>query len=221
MKPQERAERTGPAPRLDAGPGPAKALGQQAGASASVLGATHPNPTGSARVLLQTISPDPEITTQHFDLRGADAVAHRPQSQAALLHPDLPRHIAIQLASAARNGQPDRSVQVLLNPAELGHVRITLNAGDGTISVTVMTERPETLDLMRRHIDTLAQEFQRIGYRAAEFSFGGGHSAGSGNSAADRPTPQGPGGTLPDAIAPDAAPGPAAQVISDRLDLRL
>lgn len=221
MEPEERADRTGPAPRLDAGPGQTQVPGQQAAPLASASGATHPHRAEMRTALLETTPPDPEVTTHHFDLRGAGVTAERPQVQAALLHPDLPRHMAAQLAAAARSGQPDRAVQVLLNPAELGHVRITLHTGDGTINVTVIAERPETLDLMRRHIETLAQEFQRIGYRAAEFSFGNGQSAGSDNTAAGHHTPHGPGGILPDAVVPEATPGRAAQVISDRLDLRL
>ncbi len=37
-----------------------------------------------------------------------------------------------------------------------------------------IADRPETLELMRRHIDILAQEFRDIGYGSAEFSFGQG-----------------------------------------------
>lgn len=205
---------------VSADPGPEQEPDRQALATPRTSDAARPG-LAEAAAALQTPAPDPEVTTRHFDLRGIDAVASRPASQGPLLPPDLPRHMAIQLATAARSGQPDRPVQVLLNPAELGHVRITLHAGDGRVNVTVIAERPETLDLMRRHIETLAQEFHRIGYRAAEFSFGGGPSAGSGHNALGRRRPREAEGPLPDAVAPDAIPNRAVHMITDRLDLRL
>lgn len=39
------------------------------------------------------------------------------------------------------------------------------------MAVSVNVERPETLDLMRRHIDVLAQEMKDIGYGEVSFSF--------------------------------------------------
>lgn len=218
MTPDERPDRTGVAPQRAAA-APEQGLGPQAAPVAP--DAAPPRLAEVTRAILPEPTDDPDIVTQHFDLRQSDALANRPAPQSSLHAPDLPRHMAIQLAHAARLGAPDRPVQVLLNPAELGHVRITLQTGDGMVNVTVSAERPETLDLMRRHIETLAQEFQRIGYRAAEFSFAGGHSAGSGNPAPDRRRSDGTDGIPRGAATPDAAPVRAAQVISDRLDLRL
>ncbi len=40
------------------------------------------------------------------------------------------------------------------------------------MTVHLMAERPETLDMMRRHIDLLAQDFLDMGYGATEFAFG-------------------------------------------------
>ena len=40
------------------------------------------------------------------------------------------------------------------------------------ITVTVLAERPETNDLMRRHIDVLNQEFKALGYEDISFAFG-------------------------------------------------
>ena len=38
--------------------------------------------------------------------------------------------------------------------------------------VHVQTERPETLDLLRRHIDMLARDLAEAGYEGASFDFG-------------------------------------------------
>ena len=131
---------------------------------------------------------------------------------------DLPRHVAAQLAEAVQRGSGgDRPIEITLNPAELGRVRISMAPGDGTIIVTILAERGETLDLMRRHADQLAQDFHDLGYGSAEFSFGqnsDGSGSGHGGAAGGTAVPS-------DAISsPDAAPDPI-HLHSDRVDIRL
>src|SRR5690606_803113 len=66
---------------------------------------------------------------------------------------------------------------------ELGRVKLSLQAIDSTITVTIMAERPETADLMRRHVDILAQEFRALGYQDVSVSVGqrqAGHGTGHG-----------------------------------------
>jgi hypothetical protein len=41
----------------------------------------------------------------------------------------------------------------------------------GVVSVSIAAERPETLALLKRHVDLLVQDFQSLGYSGAEFSF--------------------------------------------------
>lgn len=76
-----------------------------------------------------------------------------------------------QVAEALVNA-PNRAVELTLAPEELGKVRMTLHAQDSTMTVAVQAERPETLDLMRRHIDSLAREFREMGYADVSFDFG-------------------------------------------------
>ncbi len=101
--------------------------------------------------------------------------------------PEIPRHVARQLADVARQ-MPDRPVELTLNPDELGRVRLTFTLTDGGINVAVLAERGETMDLMRRHIETLAQEFRDMGYSDVKFQFSqnGQGETGGGNSAPDR-----------------------------------
>ena len=84
--------------------------------------------------------------------------------------PEISRHVARQLADVARQ-MPDRPVELTLNPEELGRVRLTFTLTDGGINVAVLTERGETMDLLRRHIETLAQEFRDMGYSDVGFQF--------------------------------------------------
>ncbi|WP_232897257.1 flagellar hook-length control protein FliK [Pontibaca salina] len=69
--------------------------------------------------------------------------------------------------------QPDKRVEISLNPEELGRVRLALSRTEHGMTLAIMADRPETLDLMRRHIDQLAAELHRLGYSDFGFSFGG------------------------------------------------
>ncbi|WP_264211902.1 flagellar hook-length control protein FliK [Leisingera thetidis] len=91
--------------------------------------------------------------------------------------PEVPRMIAAQLAEAfAAKGK--QKVEVSLNPQELGHVKMRVVASETGITMVVQTERPETGDLMRRHIHELAEEFRRMGYEDISFEFSGGQTGG-------------------------------------------
>ena len=110
-----------------------------------------------------------EIPRQIPGMRTADLTHVSPQSSRATA-----AHIASQLAQAA--GQTvSGSTDITLNPKELGQVRLSMQAVDGTMFVAITAERPETAELMRRHIDSLAQEFRGLGYQDVSFSFAGRH----------------------------------------------
>ncbi|MGR3292369.1 MAG: flagellar hook-length control protein FliK [Paracoccaceae bacterium] len=79
--------------------------------------------------------------------------------------------MVVQTIAQAAVALSDRPVELLLNPEELGRVRLTLQAIDGSMAVTITVERPETLDLLRRHIDQLAGQLRDIGYQKLTFEF--------------------------------------------------
>ncbi|MEQ8900936.1 MAG: flagellar hook-length control protein FliK [Roseovarius sp.] len=104
----------------------------------------------------------PAVSAQGFTLVGASAL------------PPPPQHVIMQVAAAIGRGASgaSRVIELTLNPEELGSVRLSLSQSDAGLSVSVLAERPETLDLLRRNIDLLARELLDIGYQSAEFSFG-------------------------------------------------
>lgn len=131
------------------------------------------------------------------------------------------------LLSAARSGlakgmaelltrHPDRPVEITLNPEELGRVRMALHTTDAGVTVSIATERPETLDLMRRHIDQLATELRNLGHASVGFEFSGQGSRGAAQSArfTGPPTETPP---LPDGEPSATRPG----LTTGGLDLRL
>ena len=147
-----------------------------------------------------------------------DAGPQRPQT------PLLAQHVAQQLAVSLRQSS-DRVTEMALDPVELGKVRMTVRAQDQAIVMTVIADRPETADLMRRHVDVLQQEFRALGYTSVTLDF----SAGQGQSAFDRADRGGEGahdGAAPgDAtIATDTSdiePAVTARGPDGSLDLRL
>ncbi|MCI2394740.1 flagellar hook-length control protein FliK [Aliiroseovarius sediminis] len=94
---------------------------------------------------------------------------HQP-AQAQRTAADIPRLISAQLVDVAR-ARPDKPVELTLNPEELGRVRMTFQTDSSSMNVVLQIERPETLDLMRRHIQQLAQDMHALGYDDVSFSF--------------------------------------------------
>lgn len=105
--------------------------------------------------------------------------------------------LAPQLALAARS-LPDGPVEIRLSPPELGRVRLTLRTGEAGITVAVLAERGETLDLLRRSIGLLEQELRDLGYANPGFSF----------DEERRPMPRAPAPFAASGAAPDGADAP-------------
>ncbi len=141
-----------------------------------------------------------------------------PATLPVLARPETPVHVARQMADALHR-LPDRPVELTLNPEELGRVRMTLATHDAGITVTIVAERADTLDLMRRHIDQLNREFQDLGFDNIAFSFAGGQR-GDDPDTPERDGPRAEG----DKVVP-SQPAIAAHSLSlgpaDGLDLRL
>lgn len=99
------------------------------------------------------------------------------RSGASSFRAETPRHVAQQLAEAVATGGK-RNVDVTLNPRELGHVNMRVMTTEMGVTITINAERPETEDLMRRHIQDLAREFKEMGFTDISFQFGSDTDAG-------------------------------------------
>lgn len=142
--------------------------------------------------------------------RAADA-DHRP--------PIVARGAVAQIAEALR-APSEGTVEIRLSPEELGRVRLSMTPGEAGLVVQLSAERPETLDLLRRHVELLAADLRDLGYTGLEFSFG--------REERDAPLPdftQGPPDARPSEPTPPAMPAravPARGLMPDRsLDIRL
>jgi flagellar hook-length control protein FliK len=96
----------------------------------------------------------------------AGTVAMTPSSSV----PD-PKAVASQLADALVAARPNGAIEIALDPVELGRVRMMLSPDGNAMAVVLSAERPETLDLLRRAIESLANDLRELGYGTLSFRF--------------------------------------------------
>lgn len=66
----------------------------------------------------------------------------------------------------------ETAIEVIFAPEELGRVQLSLTPDGEVMRVHLLAERSETLDLLRRNADQLAQEFLEAGFAQSEMTFG-------------------------------------------------
>ena len=121
---------------------------------------------------------------------------------------------AAQQMAVAVQKNPSGVTEMILNPEELGRVKLAMVTSDGALTLTITTERPETQDLMRRHIEVLAQELRQLGFGDVGFSF----RDQGGQDQSDEPDSAGAAGSAAEAESPVMQ---VAAVETSGLDLRL
>lgn len=115
---------------------------------------------------------------------------------------------------ATLHQQADGTTEIALSPDELGSVRLRLEADardPDRMIVHLAFDRPETMDLFRRHADQLADAIRSAGYAEAKLDFG---QSGTGLEAGGGHGPEGRsdgGGATPAANDPDWGPDPLVQ----------
>jgi len=136
---------------------------------------------------------------------------------------EITRSVSTQIAASI----PDTGgFDLALDPQELGRVQLRLVHSDHGSTLFVQAERPETMDLLRRHIGQLEQDLRALGHDQLSLRFGTG-----GQGQQNHPNPQGPAAPTDPADAPQnpatprhrpamPASDPVPSVL-DRLDLRL
>jgi Flagellar hook-length control protein FliK len=119
--------------------------------------------------------------------------------------PHLAGHIASTLTQ-----RPDGVTEVALSPEELGGVKLQLQPdarNPDRIVVHLVFDRPETMDLFRRHADQLTEAIRSAGFAEARLDFGqtgSGSGNGPGNGVAPQPAAD---AGRPDASADDWSAG--------------
>lgn len=102
--------------------------------------------------------------------------------------PDSIPQIILQTLSTTTEG----TLELTLSPQELGPLRIEFLASADGLRVTLAAERPEAMELIRRHAGELLAELRQAGWAQASLSFGqwaqgrGDHGRGEGTRSAPR-----------------------------------
>ena len=122
------------------------------------------------------------------------------------------RQVAEQIVVSVANDDSG-TTEIALNPEELGRVRLHMTVTDQTVQIVIAAERPETSDLMRRHLDVLQQEFRSLGFQSVDLGFA---DDGGRNSPKETPKPT----HIAVEVPPDD-PTPTQQIISTGVDIRL
>lgn len=131
------------------------------------------NNVSNAETLLDPLSANLMQEPLSFEPAGLSQLLTEAVMSPGTTHrPETPRLVAVQLAEALA-AKGERNIDVALSPEELGRVKMRVSTTDLSVIVTITTERPETGDLMRRHINELAEEFRRMGFEDISFEFGG------------------------------------------------
>jgi hypothetical protein len=148
------------------------------------------------------------VTSADGSLSARHSAAHFPIPQ-----------IVTQLAGALiRNAQG--ATELALSPEELGRVRLRMEpdaAHPGRMVILISVERPETLELFRRHAGELADAIRAAGYSEADIGFG--HEGEDRRPGGQHASAEGaPGRTSDD---PDPPPRSARHPAGNNLYLRL
>lgn len=100
------------------------------------------------------------------------------------------------LITAWKDAGPGR-IEIALAPEELGRLTIAVTGeGDG-LRIAITADRPETLDLLRRHADQLLADLRQGGMGGALLSFGGGGGQGRSREGQGAESPAAPAQPAP------------------------
>lgn len=145
------------------------------GPPAPPSGAVQPVPVSPT-----TSAPGWQLTTQVQDVQ-VSVASPRAETELEVRPEPVARQVAVAIARDGGGGK----VELRLDPPELGRVEIHLSHTEkGALQATVVAERSDTQELMRRHGDLLARELSAAGYADVSLSFSAGSDAAAGRGGA-------------------------------------
>lgn len=214
-----------------AGPSPARSTGpatsREGAATASPTAPPLPPPRADTVALAPADQPaDPPadgIARTDPMAHPASSPAHSPTAPHSARPPhqtETARAVTTQIATAL----PERSggFELALDPQELGRVHLRLVGTEQGSTLFVQADRPETMDLLRRHIGLLEQDLRALGHESLHVRFGMGQSGQDSHPGQHAPPGQ-PGRTAAQTVVVQAESPvqPRAAMTADHLDLRL
>ncbi|MCU0899976.1 MAG: flagellar hook-length control protein FliK [Cypionkella sp.] len=178
-------------------------------------------PPSAPPVIPDSPTPEALLSVPRDPVLSVNAPQHplAPIPSAASQTPVAPQHVGKTLAQIVQHGG-DGPVELTLRPEELGRIKFELVTTGDKLHVTLFVERPEAMDLMRRHGDQLLNDLRQSGFSQSTLDFGAWSQRNPPSepaAAPDAPTPDGDALIAPVPILPHQ-PGAVA---SGRLHLRL
>jgi len=152
----------------------------EGGERVRVLSSKSPNPIGpdfqiGARSVFEPVAPEDAARMADFSVAEGRGSAPVSNISAPMTVATTPARVVSQVVDVIHN-TTESALEVTLKPEELGKVRLTFLPSETGLHVTVLADRPETLDLMRRHFDLLESELRALGYEGVSLSFGEGEA---------------------------------------------
>ena len=180
--------------------------------------------------MTQSIDPKPwarptSFVTDDLKLDGPVGFASSPQgttreapgAMPVTQQPEAARNAVQQIHTAIIKAE-GKMVEIALKPEELGKVKISMSQVEGVMSVSIIADRPETLDLLRRNIDMLNRDFEQMGFDDVSFDFEAASDASTDEQAPDGADTQGEGVSyMSDASLPPAPLETATQGVDIRI----
>ena len=165
-------------------------------ATAGVAGASQrpagPKPGSSgavdaAAVRLDAVTADAARPSSDAPEAKIETVGARLEATPRVSAPETPP--AVTRVEAALRRLDGGEIEIRLDPPELGRVRMSLASTEAGLVATVLAERPEAADMLRRHAETLARSLAEAGHEEVTLHFG----SDDGGQAGDRGSPATPG----------------------------
>lgn len=125
-------------------------------------------PTGPAALSSDTLAPS-VAPLPALVVEGRQTLGASPALSSAPLPPQT--QIAAMIVDQVRAGMPGL-IEVSLSPIELGAIRFEMQQGPDGLHVHLAIERPETGDLVRRHVEQLLADLRTAGFAQTTLSFG-------------------------------------------------
>lgn len=129
-------------------------------------------PAAAAPLTLDMPHETPLFALQNEQVERANSAAPTPaHHHKSALNGTVPEQITQSIIKVFKQGQTT-TTELRLNPYELGNVKLELTMRNESLHVTLFVERPESLDLIRKHIETLSAELKQAGFSKTTLDFG-------------------------------------------------
>jgi flagellar hook-length control protein FliK len=135
--------------------------------------------TAIAAVIIRSTAQEAGVADRGAMITGLATVAPSPATSTS--SPPIPAHnpayphpahqVAQAVTAAMRHGQTGQ-IDLTLRPQELGQIRFEMTTAGERIHVIVSAERPEALDLLRKHVDQLVADLRQSGFGQTSLGFG-------------------------------------------------